>query len=225
MNNKFIERVIKDQFIIKEIPKDNNLYDYYIKIKNYPIPFIDYSTFVDYINYSKLKDVYIDLMNNVNKELIINSDIHGLGHVYRTSLYVLVIASIEKISVSDFKLLLESILYHDIGRINDIDDDEHGFNAVKKLSFLKDKYREEEYNLICFMIASHCLDDSVADKIIDIYHIKEVDKAKKLLFILKDADALDRVREYPYCDINYLRYNFSKTLLLLACDLFNSYGG
>ena len=225
MNNNFIEKVINNQFIIKEITKDSSLYDYYKRIKNYSINFIDYHTFLEYINQSYLKDTYMYLMNNFNKEIIINSDIHGLGHIYRTSLYIFMISTIEKISVSDFKLLIESVLYHDIGRINDIDDEEHGFNAVKKLEFLKDKYKEEEYNLICFMIASHCLDDDVADKILDIYHIKEVDKAMKLLFLLKDADALDRVREYPYCDINYLRYDSSKRLLLLACDLFHCYDG
>ena len=225
MNNNFIERVINNQFILKEIPKDSSLYDYYKRIKNYSINFIDYHTFLEYMNSSNLKDTYIELINKFNKEIIISSDIHGLGHIYRTSLYAFVISTRERISISDFKLLIESVLYHDIGRINDIDDAEHGFNAVKKLEFLKDKYSKEEYNLICFMIASHCLDDDVANKILDIYYIKAVDKAMKLLFILKDADALDRVREYPYCDIHYLRYHSSKRLLLLACILFHSYDG
>lgn len=59
MNNNFIERVINNQFIIKEIPKDSSLYDYYRRIRNYSINFIDYHAFSEYMNSSNLKDTYI----------------------------------------------------------------------------------------------------------------------------------------------------------------------
>lgn len=47
---------------------------------------------------------------------------------------------------------------------------------------------------------------------------------KKMHEILKDADALDRVRlEEPFVDINYLRTETSKKMVVFAHELFYNY--
>ena len=104
-----------------------------------------------------------------------------------------------------------------------MDDDYHGYNAVSRLQFLKEKYNDDDYNMICGIIVSHCLDDSEYLDVASEFNITDIKRFYKLLSIVKDADGLDRVREYPYTDINYLRINSSKRLLKLSCELFYNF--
>ena len=43
---------------------------------------------------------------------------------------------------------MEACKYHDIGRINDNEDALHGQRSADNLTFLQDKYTEEELNYI-----------------------------------------------------------------------------
>ena len=149
------------------------------------------------------ENVYGDLFNNITFE--------NIG------------STIEKIKNHDFKIMLESILYHDIGRTNDIDDEFHGYNAINKLDFLKEKYNNTEYNIICAIITGHCIDDKHHNKVAEYFNVKNKSKNYKLLSLVKDADALDRVREYPYIDIKFLRNNTTKKLVPFAYEFFYNY--
>ena len=73
------------------------------------------------------------------------------------------------------------------------------------------------------MIESHSLDDNKDYEILKKYDIIKENRAIRILKIIKDADALDRVREYPYLNIKYLRTDSSKKLVFFSCELFNSY--
>lgn len=136
---------------------------------------------------------------------------------------MLILSVLENMPLEDFKLALDSIIYHDIGRVNDIDDEMHGYNATKKLGFLENNYNIEDFNTIKFVIESHSLDDNKDYEILKKYDIIKENRALRILKIIKDADALDRVREYPYLNIKYLRTDSSKKLVSFSCELFNSY--
>ena len=84
-------------------------------------------------------------------------------------------------------------------------------------------YNIEDFNTIKFVIESHSLDDNKDYEILKKYDIIKENRALRILKIIKDADALDRVREYPYLNIKYLRTDSSKKLVSFSCELFNSY--
>jgi len=223
MNNidKITNKFINGKWKFNKIDKNYEFYKEYIKILNKEN--INYSKITSDINKSKLTKYYIKIIESYNPNIIKQSDIHGISHVIRTSFFILILSTLENINIKDFKILVESILYHDIGRTNDIDDERHGYEATKKIDFLKDKYNENDYSLITSLITAHCIDDNLYQKVADYYKINDTKRFYKLLCILKDADALDRVREYPYVDIKFLRTNHSKELLPFAYELFYNY--
>ena len=218
-----VNSIIVNKYIYNKIDSDNDLYDYFCCVKNNISNSYDIDDILDLINNSPLLDKYLDLLSNFKTEYIYKSDVHGLSHVIRCSIYVLIISTLENLTLEEFEIAIQSIFYHDIGRVNDLNDDQHGFNAVKKINFLNHCYDKNIVDLISVVIACHCLDDNEFYKVADLYKIKDKESAFKILCIIKDADALDRVREYAYCDEKFLRFDFSKELLLYACLFYNSY--
>ena len=77
--------------------------------------------------------------------------------------------------------------------------------------------------MICCLIVAHCLYDDEYINIANDFDIVDKKKLYKLLCIVKDADALDRVREYPYTDIKFLRTKYSKQLLKLSLEIYYNY--
>lgn len=221
--NLFIEKLQTKNLEIAMIEKDNDLYNYYLDQTNNIINFYTNNEVLNFIYNSKFLDLYINTLKNIKVNKMYFSDVHGLSHTLRSSLFVLLISTIEDLTEYEFNLLLISIIYHDIGRENDIDDKMHGSNSAKKLKFLEDELDKTDLNIIKIIITCHSLEDVECGNIINLKNINNENLIKKLLFIIKDADALDRVREEPYCDIKYLRYGASKKLLPFACVLYNSY--
>lgn len=221
--NKFIDKIKKGNLKLNIIEQNNELYEYYFKQINSIQDYYKYDEIFKLIYNSKYLDLYIETLKNIKLEEMYYSNVHGLSHVLRTSLFGLLISTIENLNEHEFKLLLTSIIYHDIGRKNDLDDVTHGYNSAKKIKFLKEEIDENDLNIIEKIVICHCLEDDEYEDIYNSKNINDKEIIKKLLFIIKDADALDRVRETPYCDVKYLRYDVSKKLLPFACILFNSY--
>ena len=184
---------------------------------------LKYNDIIEYTKESEYVSCYKKFINKINYSLLLKSDVHGLPHIIRSSIYTLIICAYEKIKLEDFKIALECIFYHDIGRINDIDDDYHGYNATKKLLFLDEKYDNNIVNIIKFVITCHCLEDETYSEVLNYYQIGNKELALKILNIIKDADALDRVREYPYLDIKYLRTETSKKLVDFAYIFYQNF--
>ena len=116
-----------------------------------------------------------------------------------------------KLTVAELKQLSQAIVYHDIGRQNDTEDDGHGL-ASRQI------YEESRYDAItAFLIEFHCRNDEDAYRHLLASSIKAKQRAWLLYQILKDADALDRVRFGIYAlDVNYLRLPISHKLVPLA---------
>ena len=92
--------------------------------------------------------IYCDYMNDFDRSILYKSDIHGLDHNIRTSIFTLIISSSERIPFDEFKMLLDAAKYHDIGRINDYLDNDHGRRSSERIGFLSAKYNEEDLSLL-----------------------------------------------------------------------------
>ena len=166
--------------------------------------------------------VYCDIMNDFRRDLLYVSDIHGINHNIRTSIFTLVISSSEKLPIEDFALALEGAKYHDTGRINDFEDYYHGKRSSEIIDFLREKYSEEDLSYLKAIVEAHSIPDKEKDKMIDKYKLQDKERYYRLLNVLKDSDGLDRVR---INDLNpkYLRTEKAKELPDFAYELFENY--
>ena len=131
------------------------------------------------------------------------------------------IAKGEGLSDSMTKLLLLCCSYHDIGRINDRRDNEHGARSAALINAgpLKEKflcYGEDALKISLAAIEAHSVSDKHRLKVAETYGIggRLLDDYMLLSACLKDADNLDRVRIYDL-DPSHLR---SVTALSLCDD-------
>lgn len=148
--------------------------------------------------------------------------IHALSHTKRVLLLSLLISHLEKYCEEDRNLLCLASIYHDIGRINDGYDPDHGIASYDKLVNGKllalDNFQDQE--ILRFVIQSHAIPDQSAYKKLNRYDLLDVDRTLRLYSAFKDADGLDRVR---INDLNpeYLRTGSALRLLLAAHQLYN----
>ncbi len=157
--------------------------------------------------------------------------IHGQNHIERVVFYANILAILNDINGDDYKLLMDAAIYHDSGRIGDFDDNLHGFLSAKLVDkiFKDDEFykTEDNLNMLKAMIDFHALDDTELDRILEFYDVKDKVRCKKLAYLLKDADALDRVRfiesDAAYLNENYLRNSQSVRLIQAAKELVNIY--
>ncbi len=144
-----------------------------------------------------------------------NSDAHGYSHEARVMLLNLMIGTHLKLSSRDLKVLATASLYHDLQRVNDIDDEKHGRDGMEF-------YHQTVPNpdpLVEFLCEYHCLPDEEGYR--EIINNRKLSKnrsrAKLLYDIFKDADALDRCRFGLHAlDVNQLRLPISKEMPLVA---------
>lgn len=110
-------------------------------------------------------------------------------------------------------MLMDAVIYHDIGRTNDDVDDSHG--KASRDIYAAD--RKHENPGTGFLIEYHCLDDAVARRDLEALSLPNVDRIWLLYTILKDADALDRVRfGLRYLNPKYLRNDTAHKILPVA---------
>lgn len=180
-------------------------------------------------NISKF-DYYEDALKLYNKglsrfimpEKLFSSSMHGLLHCKRVLFASCILASHYSLSIRDSNILSFCAMLHDIGRDNDDEDNIHG---IKSWDFIKNIYihnslNEADREISRFIIENHCIDDEKAIKNICNYKIRNKKRAINLLKLLKDADALDRVRYGDDAlDINYLRFDMSKSLVKLSKEM------
>ena len=181
---------------------------YMIKImqlyySSYNKKFISHTFFTDAIKNSSFP-IFLNHVNNLNDKILYHSQVHGVKHILNVTFFSFLIACNENMSANDMGILLETALYHDIGRNDDMEDSDHG------------------HMIIPAVIHAHSLLDEEAYQIFRQYNIEKSQYARysKLLSIIKDADALDRFRLRPNSlNPEYFRIDFSKILISLACVL------
>ncbi|MDU3153093.1 MAG: hypothetical protein E6706_02310, partial [Anaerococcus hydrogenalis] len=77
-------------------------------------------------------------------------------------------------------------------------------------------------NILQAVLATHSRSDSKMDQTIEEFFVKDMDRARYLSKLFKDADALDRVR-LKDLDEKYLRNDFSLDLVDFSDKLFKKY--
>ena len=145
---------------------------------------------------------------------------HDALHSLRVLFLACLIGTEENFTEQEMTDVCDAAVYHDIGRISEGLDAEHGVRSAKI-------YEEESLDVsrsAAFAIEAHCLDDKKAARLMkERFQPNEQKSVWRVFCVLKDADALDRVRfgvamnrKSDALDINYLRLNFSKQLTPLA---------
>lgn len=138
---------------------------------------------------------------------------HGKLHSLRVLLNALTLGRLKGLGQLDLHLLAMASIYHDIGRTNNEIDDLHGLRS-------REIFEESDFgdnDIIKFLIEYHCIDDNIALEALKNSTIENKVKAKKLFSILKDADALDRLRFGPRnLDFTYLRNKEATRLIFFA---------
>ena len=173
---------------------------------------------------------YCSLLMEAYEKLQINalykSSLHGLGHIERVMLLAALIAWKEELSLYETRLLLLCCSYHDIGRVNDKKDDEHGSRSALMMEnaalhkFLGD-VQQQHLTLVYAAVAAHSLSDAQRGAVAEIYGVDSCHMQifERIACCLKDADNLDRVRLRDL-DPGRLRNRSSKTLVLIADRLY-----
>lgn len=183
---------------------------------------VNLNEFVEQINSNKKE--LIKSLDRIKKQYIYNSDIHGIDHNIRVSLYGYYIGLRYGLAKCDMKLLLEACKYHDIGRVNDNEDIIHGFKSAKILDSFE-RFNKKDMKILLSMVTYHSVDDNLFLNIAKMFDVDDLDRLKILCNILKDSDALDRVRGgFRWgLDTKYLRTDISKEMVYLSYELLYNY--
>lgn len=144
-------------------------------------------------------------LKNLKREFLFKSPVHGEGHIERVILHGAMLAMDNNLNSADYELLLIACAYHDIGRTSDWIDDLHGLRSAESIQKII-QIPDDDLNIIKGVIEAHSRHDWEMLDILDKYNNRNSQRAIMLSKMLKDADALDRVR---ISDLNtkYLRYS------------------
>lgn len=167
----------------------------------------------------EMRRYYQILRTHFNKYLV--KGIHGSDHLLRVTLYSILLCDYYK--VEEREIVCVAALFHDIGRINDVEDVMHGIRSwTKAKEYIEEIYSlsEEKMKIIKFLIQNHCLKDNVAKDNVALYHLNDKEHGLFLLKILRDSDSLDMIRTTIFCD-TYLQLEYSKKLITYAAYINN----
>lgn len=168
------------------------------------------------------------------------SRLHGVGHTRRVHVLAGRLAALEAWDEADTRLALRAALLHDIGRTHDGWDPRHGASSATQaegLGLLGGLERHET-GLVLFAVTYHSRSDRRARGEAAAWCARRAreggdtdgppdpDRALRILWLLKDADALDRVRlpAFEHADPRFFRYRRTADLMEFAERLYAALG-
>lgn len=187
------------------------------------------------------KEKFLKILNDIDKEQLYDSPIHGLYHSEKVLLFSYLIGKHYNLNEQDMRIICDAAKYHDIGRTGEAENKWHGNNSSEKIDLVIKYDDEYEQALLKAIMNEHSRPDNEADKSFDDYFwsfededhyyseekIAEYKKRYDFLYkVLKDADALDRFRLIGTCaslDEKYLRLDYSRDLISMAEDINDKY--
>lgn len=138
---------------------------------------------------------------------------HDYKHICRMLVLLKVITPVLDLTAEEVKILHTAILYHDLGRVSEYEDDGHGVLSAKL--FKEHNKGVRNADIISSIIAYHCVDDRKAIQVLE--QMPKPEMRIKLFKILKDIDALDRVRfGLKELDVKYIRNKELTDYILVA---------
>ena len=141
--------------------------------------------------------------------------IHGVSHTLRVLRHAERLSSALGLPGLEREAALVAALWHDVGRTHDGWDRRHGAKSAAKVARLGlgRGLDPELSRLAHFAVELHCLPDRAAPRAAARH--PDPDLALRVLWVLKDADGLDRVRLEPWdgLDSKRLRFECSKEMV------------
>jgi len=175
---------------------------------------------------------YHKFLDKLDRSLFKDPDgLHGYSHTQRVLLNALSLCNAHELDDFDTTKICLAVIYHDIGRDNDEEDEIHGRKSWEKLvelniiPQLEEEFElyEDDLEIIKFLMEYHCLDDKIAWKNIEsVNEGRHTDDLRFFVKLFKDADGLDRVR-LKDLDSRYLRLDESKKRVNFAQQLLKSF--
>lgn len=224
MKSEIMEIIFKlKEYDINKVEENSKYKRELEKIINNNVMPLHLKDIIKLIKESEKFDLYTNSMDGISKEIIYKSELHGISHNERVSIFAYAIGLIEELTDKDLKILLEAAKYHDIGRIDDTEDELHGKRSSDKIDNLVEM-PEEDLNILKTICICHSIEDSEFERVFESLGIRDIERCSKLVEILKDADALDRVRiKNNGLDTRYLRTESAKRMVPAAYELFEEY--
>lgn len=182
---------------------------------------LNYEDIISKMQTKNTISILLKALNDIKKQeylFISSSNLldHNLAHTKRDMFLVTAIGTELNLSKRDIEILLASTLIHDIGRTHDWEDSKHGEKALNKITTELNSFSKDEQDLIKFIAVNHC--KSKKENLETLLQIEDEEKReyyKKMLFIFKDADKLERVRINDL-DTSRLEFEVSKQLVEVA---------
>lgn len=175
---------------------------------------------LDWIAQNQIMEYIRENVDSFDRNIFPSFQYHNLTHSLNVCLLAMVIARSYDIDYNQKKILLDASLLHDIGRIDDTYDFQHGaIGATLAESILSNQsFYQDEKNLLLAkaLILGH--NRSPYDISTFLSHgLEPIQGNVLLLKILKDADILDLVRLKDFSiDLNEISLDVSKSLLDFA---------
>jgi putative nucleotidyltransferase with HDIG domain len=162
------------------------------------------------------------------------SGLHGVRHTQRVHIHAQRLTEEVGWARADAELVLRAALWHDIGRLGDGVEPEHGAASVTRADTLglTAGLACEDAAVVRFAILRHSLPDDGAREHAESLaaagdparRLVQPERALRVLWLLKDADALDRVRLGlgERADPRQLRHARTHELLSFAAALYDT---
>ncbi len=155
-----------------------------------------------------------------------------MGHTSRVLVHTTELADLLDLPAWERAALACAALWHDIGRTHDGVDYFHGAKSAGKVVALGLHFTTPPrvYETALYAITHHCGDEVHAERAAyqvrycvpsdghELFELVEPESALRVFRLLKDADALDRVR-LGDLDVSYLRYDVSRLRVNRAREL------
>jgi len=159
-----------------------------------------------------------------------SSRLHGASHTKRVHIHAQRLLEQLGWSDADAELVLCAALWHDIGRVGDGIEHGHGGASAARADVLglSADLAPAEAAVVRFAIVRHSLRDHGAEEYAaelarsedQARRLAEPERALRVLWLLKDADALDRVRLGERPDPRQLRHLQTAELIPFASQLY-----
>ena len=174
----------------------------------------------------KNNPIFQETMGNFKEQFFIKDRIHGISHNERVALLACYIGVKEGLNNEELRLVLEAAKYHDIGRGYEVNHGQMSATLIdRNKGYIFPNLNDDEINIVKALCHGHSVDDKKYEEIARLYGISDIEKFKRFLDIVKDADALDRVRlpRFGQLDEKYLRTETSKDIIDVSRELFSEY--
>ena len=177
---------------------------------------------INTIQASQFFKTYVHLIENINIKLLLkDSLIYGVEHNYRLSMLAAYLGIDQKVSETEFMILIYAAMYLDIGRKGEGKETAHGTRSSKMIEDMKfEALDKDDIIMLRAIVTAHSVQDSKIEEIINMYGVKRRSRARKLISIIKDAKELEKVRFESGVDKKSLRLRASKKMVIAAYEIY-----